>query len=52
MGEINAKWHKANVLGILKGSAQEKLEKRIKWNVKHSKNCTCRPFPENLKKYL
>jgi uncharacterized protein YdeI (YjbR/CyaY-like superfamily) len=28
------------------------LTQRIKWHKEHQKYCTCRPIPENLKKYL
>jgi hypothetical protein len=50
---INAKWHKKNRLGNLKGSQEEKLEKRIKWHKVHLKHCNCRTdIPETLKKYM
>jgi hypothetical protein len=45
--KINATWHLKN-----KMIKNPKLEDRIKWHREHSENCSCRPFPENLKKYL
>jgi hypothetical protein len=51
--KINIVWHKANRLGVLKGSAEEKLKVRAKWHKGHLKNCHCRTdMPENLKKYI
>ena len=28
------------------------METRIKWHIKHSENCSCRPIPEKLLKEI
>ncbi len=42
--KTNKTWHQAN-----KMPKNPTLEQRIEWYLEHSKNCTCRPFPEKLK---
>jgi hypothetical protein len=40
---MNAEWHKKNVM-----PRNPSLEQRIKWHMKHSKNCGCRPMPQSV----
>ena len=45
--KINKDWHLKN-----KMPKDPTLEERIKWHINHSKNCTCRGIPDNIKKEI
>ena len=40
---INKDWHQKNRM-----PKNPTLEQRVQWHTEHAKNCSCRPFPENL----
>jgi len=41
--KLNTNWHLKN-----KMPQNPTLDERIKWHIKHAKNCLCRPIPEKL----
>lgn len=47
MGNINKKWHLSN-----KMPENPSHEQRMKWHLKHNKNCQCHPISIKLQKEL
>jgi hypothetical protein len=41
--KMNKEWHEANRM-----PKNPTLDDRIRWHKAHSKQCTCRPVPENI----
>jgi len=41
--QINKKWHEANRM-----PKNPSIEQKIKWHLRHSKKCSCRPVPKKL----
>jgi len=40
---MNARWHAAHPM-----PSKPTLEQRIKWDLSHQKQCSCRPIPQKL----
>ena len=47
MSNINRDWHTANPM-----PQNATLEQRIKWHLRHNKNCHCRDIPDKIKKAI
>jgi hypothetical protein len=45
--KINKEWHLKN-----KMPKNPTLEERIKWHTEHSKYCSCRKMPDNIRKEI
>lgn len=45
--KFNKEWHLAHPM-----QKKPNIEQRIEWHIEHSKNCLCRPIPENLKEEI
>jgi len=42
---INKEWHLAH-----KMPKDPTIDQRISWHAEHSKNCSCRPMPDDISK--
>jgi len=47
MGNINREWHESHRMP--KNATDEQ---RIAWHLEHSRNCTCRPIPDVVVKFM
>jgi hypothetical protein len=47
MKKLNAEWHRKNRM-----PERATLDQRVRWHLKHQRNCGCREMPESVKKEI